>query len=103
MEAFGRDADRAGGGEFVTTHWTAVLAAGNADTPQASAALDELCRAYCYPPYLYVRRRGHNAEDAKDLTQEFFARLLEKKQLASVERGRAKFRSWLLGVMNHFL
>ena len=103
MDAFGRDAEGAARGDFVTTHWTAVLAASNGDTTQAGAALDELCRAYWYPLYLYVRRRGHNAEDARDSTQEFFRRLIERKQLASVERGRAKFRAFLLGVMNHFL
>jgi RNA polymerase sigma factor (sigma-70 family) len=88
---------------FSTTHWTVVVAAGRDSSPAAQVALDNLCRAYWYPLYAYVRRRGYDAEQAKDLTQEFFARLVEKKQLASVDRCKGKFRSWLLGVANHFL
>ena len=65
-------------GMFATTHWNVVLAAGLTDTPQASEALDKLCRTYWYPLYAYVRRSGRTPEDAQDLTQEFFARLLDK-------------------------
>jgi RNA polymerase sigma-70 factor (ECF subfamily) len=54
---------------FATTHWTVVLAAGRRSTPQADRALEELCRAYWFPLYAYVRRRGHTKEDAEDLTQ----------------------------------
>jgi len=88
---------------FATTHWSVVLAAGHSTDTQASAALEELCRTYWYPLYAYVRRRGHNPEDAEDLTQEFFARFLAGNYLAGVDRERAKFRSYLLGAMNHFL
>lgn len=90
-------------GWFATTHWSVVLSAGDSASPQAGAALDNLCRNYWYPLYAYVRRRGHDAEAAKELTQEFFALLLSKRLLAGVDPTKGKFRSWLLGVMNHFL
>src|SRR6476661_1381215 len=66
---------------FTTTHWSVVLAAGRDSTPSAYDALEKLCRTYWYPLYAYVRRRGYGQEDAQDLTQEFFARLFEKKYL----------------------
>lgn len=88
---------------FATTHWTVILNAGDSASPQAEAALDNLCQNYWYPLYAYVRRKGHGPEAAKDLTQEFFAQLLAKRWLAGVDRNKGKFRSWLLGVMNHFL
>lgn len=88
---------------FATTHWSVVLAAGQSTDAQASEALEQLCRTYWYPLYAYVRRRGYSPEDAEDLTQEFFARFLVGKYLASVDRERAKFRSYLLGALNHFL
>lgn len=90
-------------GWFTTTHWSVVLNAGDSVSPQAGAALNELCESYWYPLYAYVRRRGHSPEAAKDLTQEFFAQLLAKRLLAGVDPNKGKFRSWLLGVMNHFL
>ncbi len=80
-----------------------MLLAADGTSSQSEAALESLCRTYWYPLYAYVRRCGHDPEEAKDLTQAFFARLIEKKQLATVERGKGKFRSWLLGVMKHFL
>lgn len=88
---------------FVTTHWSAVLTAGRRDTTRARAALAELCQAYWYPLYAYVRQRGHSPQDAQDLTQEFFARLLQKNALGKVTREGGRFRSFLLGAMNHFL
>jgi RNA polymerase sigma-70 factor (ECF subfamily) len=88
---------------FATTHWSVVLSAGDSGSAQAGAALEDLCKSYWYPLYAYVRRRGHDSEAAKELTQEFFALLLGKKLLAGVDPTRGKFRSWLLGVMNHFL
>ena len=77
--------------QFNTTHWSVVLAAGQTSSPAAEAALEQLCRAYWYPLYCFVRRAGHTPEDAQDLTQEFFARLLEKNYfaLASRERDRS--------------
>ena len=88
---------------FVATHWSVVLAAGRSDTPRALAALEELCRTYWYPLYTYVRRRGHSPEDAKDLTQEFFAHLLEHNRVGTVRPEKGRFRSFLLASMNHFL
>jgi RNA polymerase sigma-70 factor (ECF subfamily) len=88
---------------FATTHWSVVLTAGQAASPDAQAALEKLCRDYWRPLYAYVRRRGHNFHDAQDLTQEFFARLLQENSLAAVDRGRGRFRSFLLGAFNHFL
>jgi RNA polymerase sigma-70 factor (ECF subfamily) len=90
-------------GTFVTTRWTVVLTAGRSDTTHARAALESLCKTYWYPLYAYVRRRGHSALDAQDLTQEFFARLLEQHSLARADRERGRFRSFLLAAMNNFL
>src|SRR4051812_9870833 len=81
---------------FTTTHWSVVLAARQTKTPEATEALEKLCRAYWYPLYAFVRRRGHAPHDAQDLTQEFFARLLEKNYLGAVDPGKGKFRSFLL-------
>src|SRR5437762_3300798 len=90
-------------GRFATTHWSVVVQAGQLDSPQAEAALAKLCQTYWYPIYTYVRRRGHGPEDSQDLTQEFFARFLERKgiKLADPERGR--FRSFLLTALKNFL
>jgi RNA polymerase sigma factor (sigma-70 family) len=88
---------------FATTHWSVVLAAGQSTDAQATEALEQLCRAYWYPLYAYVRREGSSAVDAQDLTQEFFARLLEKNYLAQVAPQKGKFRSFLLAALRHFL
>ena len=80
-----------------------VLLAGEAQAPRADAALESLCRTYWNPLYAYVRRRGHSSHDAQDLTQEFFARLLEKKYLQLADRERGRFRSFLLKSLQHFL
>ncbi len=90
-------------GYFLTTHWTVVLEAGRTDTTRASEALAKLCQVYWYPIYAYVRQRGYSPADAQDLTQAFFARLLEKCALAHITRERGKFRSFLLTSLNHFL
>ena len=81
---------------FATTHWSVVLAAGQDESPQAAEALEKLCRTYWYPLYAYVRRHGYGPEDAQDLTQEFFARLLAKDYLARADPQKGKFRSFLL-------
>lgn len=88
---------------FGTTHWSVVLQAGGKTSSVAQAALEKLCHAYWYPLYIHVRRLGWGAEESKDLTQQFFARFLERKylQLADPERGR--FRSFLLTSLKHFL
>jgi len=88
---------------FTSTHWSVVLAAQGADSPQAAEALERLCRTYWYPLYAYVRRRGHPAEEAQDLTQEFFARLIEKRWLADADSRRGRFRNFLLTALSHFL
>jgi RNA polymerase sigma-70 factor (ECF subfamily) len=89
--------------QFATTHWSLVLAARDRAEPGADDALASLCGLYWYPLYAYVRRRGHGADEAHDLTQEFFARLLEKDSLAAVDRDKGKFRAFLLAACNHFL
>src|SRR6266516_4576619 len=91
------------GQNFATTHWSVVLTAGDSASPQVAEALEQLCRTYWYPLYAYVRRSGHSPEDGEDLTQAFFARLLEKRQLKSAQRERGKFRSFLLTSLKHFL
>jgi DNA-directed RNA polymerase specialized sigma24 family protein len=92
-----------GAGAFTTTHWSAVMAARDSASPQARAALTELCRTYWYPLYAFIRRKGHSLHDAEDLTQAFFARLLEKNYVAQADRGRGRFRSFLLMALTHFL
>jgi RNA polymerase sigma-70 factor (ECF subfamily) len=87
---------------FATTHWSVVLAARDGGSG-ADGALESLCRIYWYPLYAFVRRRGYEAHDAQDLTQEFFARLLEKDFLRGVDRTKGKFRSFLLAALEHFL
>ena len=89
--------------EFATTHWSVVLAAGDSDSPAAAESLETLCRAYWYPLYAYVRRRGHRPEEAQDLTQEFFAHLLARQAFEHLPREGGKFRSFLLKALNHFL
>ena len=88
---------------FATTHWSVVLTAGRSDTTRAQDALARLCQTYWYPLYAYVRRRGYSAHDAQDLTQAFFARLLEHQSLNCADPERGRFRSFILTAMNHFL
>jgi RNA polymerase sigma-70 factor (ECF subfamily) len=89
---------------FAATRWTLVLAAADGRvSPRAHEAMEELCRLYWYPLYAYVRRRGHEAHEAEDLTQEFFLGLLAKDFLAGVDRRKGKFRAFLLAALKHFL
>jgi len=88
---------------FATTRWSLVLAAAHDSRPDAQAALATLCETYWYPLYAYARRLGYKAEDAQDLTQEFFALLLEKESLRVADPERGRFRSFLLASLNHFL
>ena len=88
---------------FLPTRWTLVAVANSSDDASARAALEELCGAYWMPLYAWVRRRGHSREDAKDLTQAFFARLLEKDYLQAADREKGKFRTFLLTAMQRFL
>ena len=91
------------GREFTTTHWSVVLIAGGAASGAADSALEHLCRTYWYPLYAYVRRQGHSESDAQDLTQSFFARLLERKYLRLADRNQGRFRTFLLTSLKHFL
>lgn len=91
------------GGSFPTTHWSLVLAAGGSRSSESRHALDELCRLYWPPVYSFVRSSGHDAEAALDLTQGFFARLLEKGDLKQADRARGRFRSFLLASVKHFV
>ena len=88
---------------FVTTHWSVVLAAKEASSPDSAAALETLCQTYWYPLYAYARRQGHSAHDAQDLTQEFIAKLLEKQYLKAAEREKGRFRTFLRVAMKRFL
>ena len=88
---------------FPATRWTVVLAAGGTPSPESAAALERLCSSYWYPLYAFVRRSGHSPPDAEDLTQEFFARLLEHNWIADADRHRGRFRSFLLMAMKRFL
>jgi RNA polymerase sigma-70 factor (ECF subfamily) len=91
------------GQAFAAHQWSVVLQARRQDTARAMEALARLCQSYWYPLYAYVRLRGHSPEEAKDLTHEFFSRLLRNKTLAYMRRDCGKFRSFLLSAMNHFL
>src|SRR5262249_50523839 len=92
------------GAAFCTTHWTLVLTAAQADDGTAAReALAALCSAYWYPLYAFCRRQGRQPHDAEDLTQGFFARLLEKNGLASVRPEHGRFRSFLLASLKNFL
>jgi RNA polymerase sigma-70 factor (ECF subfamily) len=98
-----QDSADAGAGQFVTTRWSVVLSARDESSPQAAEALAVLCRTYWYPLYAYIRRRGHDAHSAQDLTQEFFASLLGTNFLKSVQQERGKFRWFLLAAVKRFL
>jgi RNA polymerase sigma-70 factor (ECF subfamily) len=97
--------DPPGRRQFATTHWSLVGAAMDDEASQSRAreALDELCRAYWYPLYAFVRSDGYSAVDAQDLTQAFFAQIIETSGFSSADRKRGRFRSYLLGAMKHFL
>jgi len=87
---------------FDTTHWSVVLAA-QGDSPEAQEALEKLCRTYWWPLYGYVRRQGYSPEEAQDLTQGFFALLLERKDFDAVRREKGRLRSYLLTSLKNFL
>ena len=89
-------------GAFATTHWSLVLIA-QGDSPAAQEALEELCRTYWPPIYAFVRRQGFRPEEAEDITQGFFALLLERKDLSTVRNEKGRLRSYLLASLKHFL
>ena len=103
MASNGTETPRAPAECFVTTHWSVVLAAGRSDSTRARAALEQLCRNYWHPLYAYVRGTGYSREEAEDLTQEFFARLLAHNSVARADPARGRFRSFLLASLKHFL
>lgn len=88
---------------FPTTQWGRVQAAGGAEDADSRAALAELCRDYWYPLYAFIRRKGHNPEDAADLVQGLFASLLERRSLKGLEPARGRFRSFLMTCCNNYL
>jgi DNA-directed RNA polymerase specialized sigma24 family protein len=90
-------------GLFATTHWSVVLTARDANSPPAAQGLERLCQDYWYPIYAYVRRKGRTPEEAEDLTQAFFAHLLQRDFLRNVGREKGRFRSFLLACLTHFL
>jgi RNA polymerase sigma factor (sigma-70 family) len=94
---------KAGASWFDTTHWSVVLVAGRSDSAQANAALAKLCQTYWHPLYCYIRQSGHSPENAKDLTQGFFARLIEKDYLEAIDPEKGKFRTFLLIAVKRFL
>ena len=97
------DSTAAGRPDFRTTQWGIVAAASAEDSAEVRAALDGLYRVYCYPVYAFIRRRGYGRQDAQDLTQDFFVHLLEKAMLRRADPQRGRFRSFLLGALDHFL
>jgi RNA polymerase sigma factor (sigma-70 family) len=90
-------------GQFSTTRWSVVLLAGREMSPESEAALEKLCRAYWRPVCAFARRKGWQEEDAKDLTQQFFASLLERKDFSGLDPRKGKFRTFLLSAFTHFL
>jgi RNA polymerase sigma factor (sigma-70 family) len=90
-------------GRFVTTRWSLVLAAGHQTSPRSAEALARLCEMYWYPVYAFIRRQGYRPEDGADLTQEFFARVLEKHYFHDANPARGRFRAFLCASIRHFL
>ena len=88
---------------FATTRWSLIVAARGADAPAARQALSLLCEAYWYPLYAYIRRRGHTDDQARDLTQEFFTRLLGRDFIGALDPAKGRFRAFLLASCKHFL
>jgi RNA polymerase sigma-70 factor (ECF subfamily) len=94
---------RASTSNFHTTSWTMVIAASGQATAGSEEALARLCQGYWQPVYAFIRRNGYDRDQAQDLTQSFFARLLEKNYLSAADRSRGRFRSFLLTAVKHFL
>jgi RNA polymerase sigma factor (sigma-70 family) len=87
---------------FAPTRWTLVVRA-RGDSPEARAALSELCDAYYQPVFRFLRREGRDEDTARELTQEFFARVLKRGDIGAADPGRGRFRSYVLGAVKHFL
>lgn len=97
------DGDRRRGAVFVTTHWSVIVSARDRTAPESIAALESLCRTYWYPLYAFVRRMGHSPHDAQDLTQGFFARMLERDYLRLAAAEKGKFRTFLLTALKRYM
>jgi RNA polymerase sigma factor (sigma-70 family) len=93
---------RYGGAAFTTTHWSVVLEA-QGESPAAQEALEKLCRTYWRPIFAFLRRHGIPPEEAEDITQGFFAELLERRSLSAVRKEKGRLRSFLLGGLKYFL
>ncbi len=91
-----------GGAAFTTTHWSVVLEA-QGESPAAQQALEKLCRTYWRPIYAFLRRQGFRPEEAEDITQGFFAQLLERRKFGAVRKEKGRLRSFLLGALKYFL
>jgi RNA polymerase sigma factor (sigma-70 family) len=91
------------GDRFTNTHWSVVLLAGQANSPEAEEALAKLCRAYWYPLYVFARRQGCSPEDAQDQVQGFFAKTIEKNYLATADREKGRFRTFLLVAFKRYM
>ena len=94
---------RTADGAFATTQWTMIFDAARSGHEESSRALSKLCQTYWLPVYAFIRRYGHDSESAKDLTQGFFDRLLDKKPFATADKAKGKFRTYLLGAVKFFL
>jgi RNA polymerase sigma factor (sigma-70 family) len=90
-------------GRFATTRWSLVLAAGHRTDARSAEALAKLCEMYWYPVYAFIRRQGYRPEEGADLTQEFFARVLEKNYFRDADPARGRFRAFLCTSIRHFL
>ena len=97
------DSTSAARGAFQNTRWSLVLAASQPDSTEARAALARLCEAYWYPVYAFLRRRGYDRDKSKDLTQELFVQLIEKRSIEVADKERGRFRSFLLACLRHLL
>ena len=88
---------------FQNTLWSQVFAAGKLNSPNSKQAVEELCRLYWFPIYAFLRRWGHDRQEARDLTQGFFLYLLEQNAIARADPGRGRFRSFLLGILKNYV
>lgn len=95
--------DRTSHSPFPVTHWTLVQAVQSGSPEEAARALDAICHAYWYPIYAFLRRSGHGAHDAEDLTQAFFERLVTEESLHDAQREHGRLRNFLLGVLRRLL
>jgi len=91
-----------GGVAFTTTHWSVVLEA-QGESPAAQEALEKLCRTYWRPIFAFLRRQGHSLEEAEDITQGFFAQLLERRKFSALRKEKGRLRSFLLGALKYFV